>query len=693
MPISAFRQIVQRMIPSAVIVCLAAFPGSAQETQPAAQTTPAKPKKPARLEPTVVTATRTERPIEEVPVPVIVISPEEIKEAPAKTADDLIRNVPGTNLTRGSSTVTHPTGQSVGIRGIGSTRALVLVDGVPINDAFGGWVNWSKVPLSLVDQIEVVKGGGSSLYGTYAMGGVINILTKVPERRALVFDGGYGTQDTTRFNFYGSEVLRDLALSLNVNSYKTDGYKVVPHRQRGPVDQEAHSDSHGVNLKADYRATPDLKLSATVNTFHQDMNVGTPITNNARETVDGSVVAALGLDQMGELKFTLFTEAQEFRNTNSRIGTGRLNETVALRQFLPTFDLGGSLQWSRHVSDFWDLVTVGMDLRRIWGENREKIYGTTAATAGRFLRRRDTEATQLASGLFGEAIMKPVPAWQISISARGDYWKSFDATRVEGAQPPIVFEDQEHMTINPKIATKYQLAENLAVRGAVYKAVRFPTINELYRGFFSGTISFEPNHALDPEELLGGEVGVDLMALEKRLTLKLTPFYNVTKDLITFVTKASTLRQRENSGEALSQGIELETSLQILKELTLSTNYVFTDARFLDFRRDRALDGKRLPGVPEHQATVSLKFSHPALGNATVRGRYLSNQFADDRNADELDSHFVLDVSASRQIFKGVELFAIAENVSDESYFASRSGTIGTLAPPFQVFGGVRLSF
>lgn len=690
MPISVIRQIIQRtMAVTFILCCLGTLPGWAQQSQPVET----KPREPVRLEPTVVTATRTARPASEVPVPVIVIPPDEIKEAPAKTADDLIRNVPGTNLSRGSSTVTHPTGQSVGIRGIGSNRALVLVDGVPINDAFGGWVNWSKVPLSLVDQIEVVKGGGSSLYGTYAMGGVINILTKVPERRAVVFEGGYGSLDTSRLNLYGSEVLRDLALSLNVNSYKTDGYKVVPHRQRGPVDQEAHSDSHSVNLKADYRATPDLKLSATLNGFHQDMNVGTPITNNARETLDGSTAVTLGLDQMGELKFTLFTQLQEFRNTNSRIGPGRLTETVALRQFLPTFDLGGSLQWSRHVSDFWNLLTVGVDMRRIWGENREKIYGTTAATAGRFLRRRDTEATQSASGLFGEVEIKPVPAWQISVSARGDYWMSFDATRVEGGSPPIVFEEQEHLTVSPKIATKVQLAEPLAVRGALYRAIRFPTINELYRGFFSGNISFEGNPALGPEELWGGEVGIDLTTPGKRLTVRLTPFYNVTRDLITFVTKTRTLRQRENAAEALSQGVELETRLEILRELTLTVNYVFTDSRFLDFRRDRALDGKRLPGVPEHQATASLRFSHPAIGEAMIRARYLSNQFADDRNQDELDRHFVLDLSASRQIVKGVELFAIVENITDESYFAGRSGTIGTLAPPFQAFGGVRLAF
>jgi iron complex outermembrane receptor protein len=134
-----------------------------------------------------------------------------IEATPVKTPDDLIRNLPGMNLSRGQSTVTHPTGQSIGMRGIGSNRALILVDGVPLNDAFGGWVNWSKVALPNVEQIELVKGGGSNLYGSYAMGGVINILTRVPDHDAARLEAGYGSFDTYRLNLYGAKVFEGAA--------------------------------------------------------------------------------------------------------------------------------------------------------------------------------------------------------------------------------------------------------------------------------------------------------------------------------------------------------------------------------------------------------------------------------------------------------------------------------------------------
>jgi iron complex outermembrane receptor protein len=137
-----------------------------------------------------------------------------IEATPAKTPDDLIRNLPGMNLSRGQSTVTHPTGQSIGMRGIGSNRALILVDGVPLNDAFGGWVNWSKVALPNVEQIELVKGGGSNLYGSYAMGGVINILTRVPDHDTARLEAGYGSFDTYRLNLYGAKVFDGAASRL-----------------------------------------------------------------------------------------------------------------------------------------------------------------------------------------------------------------------------------------------------------------------------------------------------------------------------------------------------------------------------------------------------------------------------------------------------------------------------------------------
>src|SRR5439155_21254462 len=117
----------------------------------------------------------------EAPASVTVITADDILHSPNVTLDDLLRQIPSFNLFRRSSSVVgHPTTQGVSLRGIGpsgASRALVLVDGVPINDPFGGWVYWSRMPMLGVDQIEVVRGGGSSVWGNYALGGVVNVIT------------------------------------------------------------------------------------------------------------------------------------------------------------------------------------------------------------------------------------------------------------------------------------------------------------------------------------------------------------------------------------------------------------------------------------------------------------------------------------------------------------------------------------
>ena len=130
-----------------------------------------------RLEPVVVTVTRMEQKADEAPASVTVLTRDDTEHSAAQTVDDLLRQVPGFSLfRRSSSLVTHPTTQGVSLRGIGpsgTSRALVLFDGVPANDAFGGWVYWGRVPMLGVERIEVVRGGGSSVWGNYALGGVV----------------------------------------------------------------------------------------------------------------------------------------------------------------------------------------------------------------------------------------------------------------------------------------------------------------------------------------------------------------------------------------------------------------------------------------------------------------------------------------------------------------------------------------
>ena len=181
---------------------------------------------PATLSETVtVTAARTEQLTRNVAASVNLVERETITRSPAVVADDVLRQVPTFSLfRRTSSLAAHPTTQGVSLRGVGPSgvsRTLVLLDGIPFNDPFGGWVYWTRVPLGSVERIEIVDNSSSSAYGNYAMGGVINIVSVPPSRRTLELRSQYGTRQTPKVEFSGSDMWGKLGASLDASVFST----------------------------------------------------------------------------------------------------------------------------------------------------------------------------------------------------------------------------------------------------------------------------------------------------------------------------------------------------------------------------------------------------------------------------------------------------------------------------------------
>jgi outer membrane cobalamin receptor len=147
-----------------------------------------------------------------------VIDDEEIRHSPAFMADDVLRSIPTFSLFRRTSSLSaHPSGQGVSLRSIGPSgisRSLVLIDGVPFNEPFSGWVYWTRIPLESVDRIEMIDGSSSSIWGNYALGGVINVVTARPKPKTFEFRTQAGTRDTWKADFFGSQTFGKLGVSL-----------------------------------------------------------------------------------------------------------------------------------------------------------------------------------------------------------------------------------------------------------------------------------------------------------------------------------------------------------------------------------------------------------------------------------------------------------------------------------------------
>ena len=137
------------------------------------------------VEQIVVTATRSAQRLKDVPESTTVVSMARLHETPSQTLDEVLRDVPSVQLPEASVEQVHPTSDLVSMRGLSGNRALVLLDGVPINDPFFGFIEWALVPLDSVERVEVIRGGDSTLWGDHAMGGVINVISRQPTKDEL----------------------------------------------------------------------------------------------------------------------------------------------------------------------------------------------------------------------------------------------------------------------------------------------------------------------------------------------------------------------------------------------------------------------------------------------------------------------------------------------------------------------------
>src|SRR5436190_16838306 len=225
------------------------------------------------LETVIVTPSRTEQRLGDTPASVSLLTSTQIQESPAVMADDVLRHVPSFSLFRRANSISaQPTTQGVSLRGIGpsgQSRTLVLLDGIPFNDPFGGWVYWTRVPLISVDRIEVTEDTASSLYGNYAMGGVINIVTSRPTPRTVEFKPQYGNHSSPKADVFASDAWGKAAVGFEGTFFNTDGFPIVTD-ERGPIDTDANVKYRNISGKAEYNPTDSIHLFGRIGHFTEN---------------------------------------------------------------------------------------------------------------------------------------------------------------------------------------------------------------------------------------------------------------------------------------------------------------------------------------------------------------------------------------------------------------------------------------
>ena len=662
--------------------------------------------KPAALAQQVtVTATRMQTPLSQTTADVRVLTQSELNATAAQSVDGELSQVPGFSLFRrtGSRTA-NPTAQGVSLRGVGASgasRALVLVDGIPLNDPFGGWVYWDRVPPQAVSRMEVVRGGVSDLYGSSAMGGVINILTRKPTISEFSLDTSYGNENTPDGQFWSSLRHGPWSLAFDGEAFNTDGYVLVDRQDRGTVDTRAGSEHEVGNATLARKFGQHGHVFAETSYLRETRANGTPLTYNRTHTRQLAIGADWVSERTGAFTFRGYGGPEVFDQTFSSVAADRDSESLVRAQRVPAQQTGVEFQWNRPVGMKQNLV-AGFDGREVRGSSNELGFfggrNTSALGAG---------GRQRTEGVYGEDVIRLTQRWQVTAALRFDRWRNYDAlstTRsLTSPNPPTVinFPERTESAFSPRLGMLYRLSHNVSLVGSAYRAFRAPTLNELYRGFRVGNVVTNANSELRAERLTGAEAGAEFSAFNQKLTGRGTFFWSDVTDPIANVTLNVTpsliTRQRQNLGRTRSRGIDLDATLHLTRTFELTSGYEFVNASVLSFTANPSLVGLEIPQVPRHVVTFQALYSNPMATSRWRRltmglqGRYVGNQFDDDQNLLPLGKFFTLDGSLSRRIWRDTEAYVAVENIFDERYAVQRT-PVRELGPPVLFRVGFRLN-
>ncbi len=652
---------------------------------------------PASLAETViVTPARTEIRLSDAPASVSVLDSEDFSNAAAQTVDDLLRQVPGFSIfRRSSSVVANPTTQGVSLRGAGATgasRTLVMADGVPLNDAFGGWVYWDRVPRTAIDRVEIVRGGSSDLYGSDALSGVINLLTK-PSNRVINAEASYGSRETADVSFFAADKWKGFHAALYGEAYRTDGYFIIAPNLRGTADALASSKHRALTLRLGYDFSPENSFFVRGSLFDEDRLNGTVLQTNNTATESLAVGGHFKTADGSNWNLTLFGNQQRYHQTFSTVAANRNSEALNRLQFVPSRDAGISFGWSRSFER--QLLVAGVDVRGVRGTSDEAVIANNRATTF-----TSSGGRQRRAGFFVQDLITISPRWQLSVNARYDTWRDSSAASVSrnlttGAITPRFFPARSLDAFSPRLSLIFRPAETVSLRAAAYRSFRAPTLNELYRGFRVGNVQTNANETLTAERLTGGEVGASWTPTQNivtRLTHYWTETVNPVSNFTLSVTPALITRERRNLGRTRSRGIEAEADFRFARYWQVTAGYLFADATVRRAPQDVTLQGNQIPQVPRNQFTLQTVYSHPRFVTAAMQFRTSGRQFDDDQNLLPLGSFALIDVSVSKPFAKYLEAFIAVQNLLNEQFVVART-PIENIGMPRMVRGGLRFRF
>jgi outer membrane receptor protein involved in Fe transport len=650
----------------------------------------------------IVTGKALQPPESERAYQVRTIGREELDRAPSNRLEQILRGVPGLQLFRRSDAGSgHPTSQGVTLRSLGgnaSSRALLILDGVPQSDPFGGWVNWPAYDPVGLDQVRIIRGGGSAAYGPGALAGVIALSSR--STRELEGDAEVGSRRSVEGNGYFGAALGQGLLTISVGFARSDGFVPLTPPTRGAIDER--SPFHEANIRTRWVAPigTDTELQLGALGFVDSRDRGLPFTGNRTRGADASArLVGSGKWQWSALAYgqwrifrSSFASVDDTRTTASR---------VALQDSVPSRGYGGSVELRPPTGRALQL-RIGADGRLTNGESRE-FYSYVGGEPTRY---RVAGGSSQTEGLFADATLE-ADRLTLSGSARLDRWRisggELRERLIAGAQVTRddIYPSRRGWRPTARTGAVFDIGSGMSVRSAAYLGWRLPTLNELFRPFRAGPDATAANPLLKPERLAGAEAGVDYRA--GQLTLSLTAFENRLSDGIANVTLghgpgtfpgvgfvSGDYSQRQNVDSIHVRGIEA-TSEGHRGPWSLRLGASYARARVSSSDSAAPLDGLRPAQTPKLSLSGALAWESGGKA-AAISVRQVGNQYEDDLNALKIPAATTIDAFAALPLSRSIQLVVRGENLLDKTVVAGL-GSDGTVerAIPRTLWVGVRL--
>ncbi|MEW6619135.1 MAG: TonB-dependent receptor [bacterium] len=633
---------------------------------------------PFELEEVVVTATKGEKRIEDVPVSTSVVTQKEIEEKKAVFVDEALKYEPGVYLKRAKFA---DMGNTVTLRGFSNqNRTLVLLDGQSLNDAYTGNVEWSALPLENVERIEIVEGPVSSLYGGNAMGGVINIITKKPDVESLLFKSSASTNNTYVHSLGYSNKFNRFSLRFNLEKKSSEGERtdfVVKSVSPGTggtrvTGWQKTKNAKGIDAyligdtgkncweqnqysgKFTYSINPISNLYLALNYGQREYGYSDPQSylkdSNGKPVDNGKIDLGVGtmtiypkdfLSSWGRYNSNLYHLGYDtllgLINIKSKIslnkrqsfyivpqsgataqgGPGKFNDTA------PSQDIQAEIQTDiPFLQD--NLLSIGLNYRLdktiikeydLIDWKNEDSKKTTNPTV-------EIKGKAKISAVYAQTELEVINNLKAFLGARYDTWKNYDGSNRNGTNL-TTYTAMDKKSISPKIGFLYKPGFEKGIyhldniRASWGKAFKPPTIYELYRTCLMGKTTYESNPNLIPETSQSWEVGLD-QRLNKKVTISVTYFQSKIKDLIYSKIISSTIKRKENAGEGKIAGFELDTKVNLTDSLSAFGNYTRQDTEMLENPAEPSTIGKNFVFVPEKMFNLGLIFSKKAVSSSLL---------------------------------------------------------------------------